>query len=112
MTALHPSDTLANLAKAFPAGVKGKLPVDSYHARPTRIVILPRGAAGYPTPYALCKRTLNKRSFYEATWLDTGNVGRFTSKRDATAFLDMHRYAVGYRRITGELPTWASEYAR
>ncbi len=119
--AYRPADRIAyeldTLAKAFPIGRRATeslsagdagLPRDSFTGRTVSIRVLPTGAIGYNTPWALTGRTIRKVKFYEATWLDTNNKALFKSKRDAADFLDLHRYAVGVRRITGELPAWAT----
>ena len=112
MTDLHPSDTLANLSKAFPIGprigIDREIPRDAFGARNV-IKVKRAGTVGYTTPYGICRRTVRGKRYLEAEWMDTANRALFTRQRDAADFLDLHRYAEGYRRITGELPAWATE---
>lgn len=112
MSDLHPSDTLDNLRKAFPAGprigVDQMVPRDSYTGELTVIRVKAPGTIGYRQPWGLTRRTVRRTRYYEAVWLDTNNRALFTHKRDADTFIDLHRYAEGMRRITGELPAWAA----
>lgn len=106
-------DMMRNLNLAFPIGPKiaagtGSIPRDGFGRR-VIIRVLPMGVPGYSTPWGLTRKTVNKRRGYEATWMDTNNRAFFTRQRDAADFLDLHRYAVGYRRITGTLPAWATD---
>jgi hypothetical protein len=112
MGELHPSDTLDNLRKAFPAGPRIgaglALPADSYTGKRIIVRIKAPGTVGYVQPWSLTRMTIGGRRFYEAEWLDTRNRALFLRKRDADTFIDLHRYAEGVRRITGELPAWAT----
>lgn len=112
MSGLHSGDTLENLSKAFPAGprigIDLEVPRDSYTGERVVIRVKAPGTAGYAQPWSLTRRTIRGRRFYEAEWLDTRNRALFSAKRDASTFIDLHRYAEGVRRITGELPAWAA----
>lgn len=104
------SDTLAELGRAFPIGprigIDRALPRDAYGAR-TVVLVKAAGTVGYTQPWGLSRRTVSKRRLYHAEWLDTANSALFVRGKEAADFLDAHRYAEGYRRITGELPAWA-----
>jgi hypothetical protein len=105
------TDTLENLGKAFPAGprigIDRAVPRDSYTAQRTVIRVKAAGTIGYPTPWSVTRHRMGGKVYYQAEWLDTRNRAWFLTKRDAADFLDLHRYAEGVRRITGELPAWA-----
>lgn len=106
------TDTLENLGKAFPAGPRadagGELPRDSYTGQTVKIKVKAAGTIGFPTPWSVTRHRMGGQLYYEAEWLDTRNSAWFTTKRLAADFLDLHRYAEGVRRITGELPAWAT----
>jgi hypothetical protein len=109
-------DALTQLGKAFPIGPKlntgaRALPVDALTGRVTRVVILRAGVPGMSTPWAITGKTVRKVKYLRAYWMDTNNEATFKTRRDAAEFLDAHRYAQGYRRITGELPAWSAERA-
>jgi hypothetical protein len=99
---------IAELGKLYPAGKRGVMPVDDYWQRPASVSVLAAGSIGGIQPYGLTRRTIRGVKFYEATW-ENGAPALFIRKADSTKFLDLHSYAVRYRRITGSLPDWASE---
>jgi len=102
------AEALARLARTYPLGKAGVMPVDSYTGHAVTVSVLPIGAREGIQPHALTRSTIRGVKFYVAQW-ENGAPARFIGKRDANRFLDLHYYAVGYRRITGSLPDWASE---
>lgn len=108
------SDPLADLGKTFPIAAKiangtGAIPRDSSTGELVIIRVLPKGEIGYSTPWSIVRHTVRGKRYYRAEWMDTYNRALFTRKSDAADFLDLHRYAVAYRRLTGELPAWATD---
>lgn len=104
-------DQLTTLRKTYPRGHQNRpLPPDDQTGRPVPVRVGTREAAtGLYQPYSLTRATLRGVKYYIVTWRPSGHTAAYVRKADSTQFLDAHYYAAGYRRITGNLPTWASE---